>query len=98
MNAARTQLFYMANLGSEVGRLCAASERSEVEAQAPLKRCLNIIDDYARVETVPSHMQEIAVLSDVLKDIAHRGRRFQVSSDELDSYFAPFAARLLAHQ
>lgn len=98
MNAVRTPLFYMANLGAEVSRLCAARDRSEADAAAPLNRCLKIIDDYARVETVPSHMQEVSILRDVITDIARKDRRFRVSPEELESYFVPFATRLLTRQ
>jgi len=89
MNTERTPLFYMANLGAEVSRLYAAKEKT-----APLARCLNIIEQYIQVEVYPWRKREIAILKDVVEDIATGGNKYDISAEELEEYFLPFALRL----
>lgn len=94
MNPARTPLFYMANLGSEVARLSAARMRGINDAKASLARCLNILDEYERVETSPGGIKEAETLRRVLADFVKESRQYSVNSEELEEYFMPFALRL----
>jgi len=91
MNAERTPLFYMANLGAEVSRLYAAKGDA---AEGALARCLDIIDKYLKAEQHPWRQQEVSVLKNVIEDIASCGNRYDVSEEDLEEYFLPFALRL----
>ena len=94
MNTARTPLFYMANLGSEVARLSSALERGAADAQAPLARCLHILDEYERIEPSPGGKEEAETLRRVLVDFARQKHEYSVSAKQLEEYFMPFALRL----
>lgn len=94
MNVERTPLFYIANLGAEVSRLFAAKSRDEAAVKASQDRCLRIIEEYTRVQQAPAARQEVAILRDVIDDIASNRKRFDVSQKELEEYFLPFVLRL----
>ena len=94
MNSARTPLFYMANLGAEVARLSAARKRSIDDAKAALSRCLNIIDEYERVEKSRGGIEEAETLRRVLSDFIKKKRQYSVDAEQLEAYFMPFALRL----
>jgi len=91
MNAERTSLFYMANLGAEVSRLCAAKGDA---AESALTRCFDIIDKFLQIEVYPWREKEISILKEVIEDIAVNGNKFDVSEEDLEDYFLPFALRL----
>ncbi len=93
-SADRTSLFYMANLGAEVVRLSAARERGIDDAKTALSRCLNIIDEYKRVETSPGGKKEAETLRRVLADFIKEKRQYSVDANQLEEYFMPFALRL----
>lgn len=94
MNPARTPLFYMANLGSEVARLNSAQERGGSDVEAPLARCLHILDEYERVELSLGGRKEAETLRRVLIDFAKQEHKYSVSAEQLEDYFMPFALRL----
>ncbi len=94
MNADRTPLFYMANLGAEVSRLFAARNRGEKAVEPALDRCKQIINDFLHVEEHVSRKREILLLKDVLEDVATGENRYNVSEEDLEEYFLPFALRL----
>jgi hypothetical protein len=93
MNTARTPLFYMANLGSEVARLSSALENGVADAQASLARCLHILDEYERIEPSTGGKKEAETLRRVLVDFVRQEREYSVSAKQLEEYFMPFALR-----
>jgi len=94
MNTVRTPLFYMANLGAEVARLSIARERSVVDTEASLARCLHILDEYESIETSPGGRKEAETLRRVLVDFVKEGGQYSVNAEQLEEYFMPFALRL----
>ncbi len=94
MNPARTSLFYMANLGPEVARLSIARDKSANDAKASLARCLNILDEYERLETSSGGKKEAETLRRVLTDFIKEKREYSVNREQLEEYFMPFALRL----
>lgn len=96
MNDERTPLFYMANLGAEVSRLYAAKKKDDEAVKAELQRCMDIIDALVSVESHFWRRQEVSILKDVLEDIAAGNDRYDVSEEDLEEYFLPFALRLQA--
>jgi len=85
----------MANLGSEVMRLQSARGKP-LDAQASLSRCMSILNEYEKTETTPSRKPEISMLRRVLADFGEGKGEFDVTEDELEDYFMPFARRFLA--
>jgi hypothetical protein len=95
MKNERTSLFLMANLGSEVSKIFSAINKNN----SPL---LN--DAFKRAETIlhkikdlpeTKNNKELDILHDVIKDICQREGRYDIKQEHLESYFTPFALRLL---
>ena len=96
MTNERTSLFLMANLGAEVARLIAARERNNRdEILASLARAEHILDEVTALHDMESREEELSILRDSLKSLAHKQERLSVTPLYLKSYFMPFALRLM---
>lgn len=96
MNNERTPAFYLANLGSEVSRLQSAYDKNDAELTGgALKRARAIFDTLAHMSLRPAEREEIEILRDVVEDVAKGDRRFGVNIESLESYFYPFAHKVL---
>jgi hypothetical protein len=97
MNAERTSLFLIANLGAEVARLLSFREKNEVDAaRESFKRAEGIL---ARLQVLPemqTRLEELTLLSAVIADFHADERTLSVSPEDLQEYFYPFALRLTA--
>ncbi|MBI5148041.1 MAG: hypothetical protein HZA37_02745 [Parcubacteria group bacterium] len=97
MNAARTSLFLMANLGAEVSRIIGAQERGDKDsANAALLRAEKILNEIARLPDMQTRAQELEALAKAVHSITADNSSRAVSPAHLKSYFIPFAERLLA--
>ena len=98
MNAARTSLFLMANLGAEASRLIAAKERLDADAaKAALARAESILGEIAHLPDMKPRAEELAALLKASRSIAGDEPR-KISSLHLKSYFVPFAMRLMTRK
>ena len=96
MNTERTPAFYIANLGSEVARLHFALEKGDAELAAGAERRAQEI--FAKLAEMPmreSAKAEIKILQEVVEDLPRPEHRFAVSKQSLESYFLPFARKVL---
>ena len=82
-NTERSPLFLMANLGSEVSKIISAKEKAK-----------SII---AKLKILPETKgnTEINILNDVILDLCENYQKYQISSQNIKSYFNPFIIRLM---
>ena len=96
MNTERTPTFYIANLGSEVARLNLALEREDAElAAGAQRRAREIFAKLAEMPMRESVKAEMRILKEVVEDLPRPKHRFAVSKQSLESYFLPFAHKVL---
>ncbi len=96
MNTARTPAFYIANLGSEVARLNSALEKGDSElAAGAQRRAREIFAKLAEMPMRKSAKAEMRILQEVVEDVPKLEHRFEVSKQSLESYFLPFARKVL---
>ncbi len=86
----------MANLGSEVARLCNAIESNDVEQVVNSKaRALHIVDELLKHSSLRGRTQEVELLKDVINDVTLESPKYQVYGPDFEGYFKPFAIRAL---
>ena len=94
MNAARTSLFYMANLGSEITRALLEYQKEDFEKMRhSIIRARGIM---AKVEEFPEmngRTGELEILKSIVEDLNQK--KLEINSEHLMNYFMPFAARFL---
>lgn len=96
MSSERTDIFLMANLGSEVSRLLSARERGDTaEMEHSLERAETI---FAALETSGiskgGHV-EVKILKEVIKDVCSKEPSLSVNPQALRDYFHPFTKQML---
>ena len=92
MNTARTSLFLMANLGSEVSRIISAQQKNDHALLiAARERAQNMVSEIKRLPDMKARISEVNALSEA---IVHLGETIQ--PEHLRSYFIPFIERLFA--
>ena len=95
MNTARTPLFLMANLGSEVNKMISAKEKNDPEMlTSAINKARPIFSDLKMIPEMKKN-KEIDILFDVIDDLGQKSSKYKISSQHLKSYFYPFATRLL---
>jgi hypothetical protein len=93
MNTARTSLFYMANLGSEVSRAILAYQKEDfTNMHDSIFRAKDIIRKIEEFPEMKGRTMELEILESVIDDLGLK--RFEVDKDQLLNYFTPFAMRL----
>lgn len=95
MNNARTSLFYMANLGSEISRALLEYEKRDFEKMnSSILRAENIIEKIEEFPEMNGRTGEIEILKSIVKDLGKK--KFKLNKNHLTDYFYPFAARLMS--
>ncbi|MDD5357443.1 MAG: hypothetical protein PHS53_04845 [Candidatus Pacebacteria bacterium] len=93
---ARTPLFLMANLGSELTRFFRDKEKGEREKMnQSAKRALGIIDSLSATSSA-GYSREAKIWGDVVKDATSDSPQYHVSIKNVEGYFLPLASRLLS--
>ena len=96
MIVARTPLFLMANLGSEVSRMFSASERGErLMAEKSEERALRILLQIKSFPEMKQRRAELDILESAISDCLKEDRDFKIHSADLENYFLPFAMRIM---
>ena len=96
MNTQRTPVFYMANLGAEVSRALVSRERGDIEnTKNAINRSLSIIEKVLSFDEMQSRAPEINILKNLLESITN-GDFSPRESENLKSYFYPFASRVIS--
>lgn len=86
----------MANLGSEVARLCMAIEHTDAEQIGNSKaRALHIVDELMQHPSLQGRTKEIELLRSVIEDVTSERPKYGVRDSDLEEYFRPFAMRAL---
>ena len=94
MNIARTPLFYMANLGSEVSHALLEYQRAEYEKMyASVVRAKDIIQKIKEFPEMNGRTGELEILASLIDDL--NMKKLEVAKDQLIDYFTPFAMRLM---
>jgi len=95
MNTARTPLFYMANLGSEVSRALLEYQKKDFEKMR--NSIIRAKDIIAKIEEFPEmkgRTGELEILKQIIDDLNQK--KFELDKDQLLDYFSPFATRLMS--
>ena len=94
MNTARTPLFYMANLGSEVSRALSEYQKDDfTNMHNSILRAQNIIKKIKEFPEMKGRTGEIEILELIIEDLDQK--KFEVDKNQLLDYFSPFAMRLM---
>ena len=91
----RTSLFLMANLGSEVTGIFSAKEKGDsLMLNMAMERAKLILK---KLKSLPDtkNNKEIDILADVIDDLGRVNPKYQIVPEHLESYFYPFAMRLM---
>lgn len=92
----RTSAFFIANLGSEVARLEAALGAGDIGlVEGALERTRRIFKELRTLPLRASERSEIELLCEVIEDLPKK-TRFSVDAESLESYFLPFARKVLS--
>ncbi len=93
----RTSLFLMANLGAEVSRILSAKKNNDfILVKSALERASTILTQLYAVDDMQKRKEEIIILDEVIRDTAQEHSILHVSPAHLQSYFIPFATRLMS--
>jgi len=94
MNTARTSLFYMANLGSEVSRALLEYEKEDFERMRnSIIRAKDIIKKIEEFPEMKGRTGELEILKSIIEDLNHK--KFELDKNQFLNYFSPFAMRLM---
>ena len=97
MNAERTTTFLMANLGSEIVRFFGLKKNGLTGmAKASAERALKIVDSLLNRPDVGGGKEEVKILKMIIEDALSDKPVCTVTEKELNSYFNPFALRVLS--
>lgn len=96
MNTERTVQFLMANLGSELIRFFSLRRQGRQEdALASAQRVRLIINQLLLHKDIGNGANEVLVLKMLIEDALSTTPQYSVNDQELNSYFRPFAERVL---
>src|SRR3989344_5643984 len=99
MNPIRTTNFLMANLGSEMVRFFNLKRSDDSEAaRSSAQRALAMIETLKSHTDIGNGKQEVAILESIVKDALTDAPQYHINSEDLNTYFLPFAHRELAKQ
>jgi len=94
MNAARTPLFYMANLGSEITRALLEYQKEDFEKMRnSIIRARGIMGRIEEFPEMNGRTGELEILKSIVEDLNQK--KLEINKDHLLNYFIPFATRLL---
>lgn len=95
MNIARTHLFYMANLGSEISRTLSEYQREDFgKMQNSVARALDIIKKIEEFPEMKGRTGELEILKSIIEGLSQK--KFEINKDQLINYFIPFAMRQMS--
>lgn len=87
----------MANLGSEVVGMYSALAKNDMDrCRKCHERAKKVIADWRGLETRESARAEVDKLEEVIDDLVSKAPKFNVSKADIESYFLPFALRLMS--
>jgi hypothetical protein len=95
MNTARTSLFYMANLGSEVSHALSEYQKKDFKKMHDsILRAKNIIGKIEKFPEMKGRTMELEILKSIIEDL--NKKKLEVDKNQLINYFTPFAMRLMS--
>jgi len=95
MNTARTPLFYMANLGSEISRALLEHQKEDfVNMHNSILRAKNIMNKIKEFPEMKGRIGELEILESIIEDLDQK--KLEIDKDQLLDYFFPFATRLIS--
>ncbi len=96
MKTQRTPAFLMANLGSEVAQIFQFKNNNHLDmAKSSAERAYKIIDSFIVHRDAGEGKKEVEILRMIIKDSLSEKPELHISEDDLNSYFTPFAKRVL---
>lgn len=99
MNTVRTPLFLMANLGSEVSQIFSHIEKGDLSsAKSSHSRAERIVRTLLLHPGMKNRTGEVEILEEIMEDVFAPHRRFLITKAEIESYFLPFALRVLSRK
>ena len=91
----RNSLFLISNLGSEVTKIFSAKKSGNVKMlEVARDKAKSIIRQLKDLPDTKNNL-EIDILSDVIEDITSKEQKYDINPEHLESYFYPFAVRLM---
>jgi len=95
MNTARTSLFYMANLGSEISRALLEYKKEDFEnMHNSISRAKDIIRKLEKFPEMKGRTWELEILESIIDDL--NIKKLELDANQLMNYFTPFATRLMS--
>ena len=95
MNTARTPLFYMANLGSEITRALSEYQKEDfVKMHSSILRSKDMIRKITEFSEMKGRTGELEILESIIEDLDQK--KLEVDKDQLLDYFSPFASKLMS--
>lgn len=96
MPFARTPVFLMANLGSEISLLFSCKEKGEKEmANGAAQRAEKIMSELLHHPELNGGKREVEILQEIITDSLSPTPQLQIKRKEMENYFLPFALRVL---
>jgi len=93
----RTNLFYMANLGSEFMRVFSAYEKKDMIAVHTASiRAIAIADTLLKNKKSNAEEKEITILKEILTNFQNNELINSVRKNDIEAYFQPFALRMMS--
>lgn len=93
----RSPLFLMANLGSEVSQIFSHIEKGDLpSAKSSRSRAERIVRMLLLHPGMKNRTGEVEILEEIMEDVFVPHRRFLITKVEIESYFLPFALRILS--
>ena len=99
MNTERTNLFLMANLGSEFAQLFMflRTQRHTLAEHAGL-RAKKILEELRGRPDMGPRKVEVDMLTLIIDDALLVNRTLEITESQMENYFQPFALRLFAQR
>lgn len=95
MNTARTPLFYMANLGSEISRALLWYQKKDfINMHNSIFQAENIIGKIKEFPEMKGRTGELEILELIIKNLDQK--KLEVNKEQLLDYFSPFTMRLMS--
>ncbi len=93
----RTNLFYMANLGSEFMRVFSAYEKKDMTAvHTASVRALAITETLLKNKKSDAEEKEIKILKEILSNFQNNEPLVSIRKSDIETYFQPFALRMMS--
>lgn len=91
----RSELFLIANLGSEVAKIFSAKKSgNNFMLETALKKTESMMSELKNIPETKEN-KEIEMLADIVGDFKETNHKYNIPKEDFEAYFYPFAVRLM---